>query len=170
MTDLKILRPETEVDLADIQTLCWDYREFLLSLGGHDAEVATMFYPVDAYREVVETLAARHAPPEGDLFLARLAGAPVGCGMFHTLRPGAAEIKRVFVRPQARGHGAGRRLMDHLINACRAARFERIFLDTARPLSTAIALYTALGFKERGPYYDVPEAALPVLRFFEKEL
>ncbi|MEY8839417.1 GNAT family N-acetyltransferase, partial [Cribrihabitans sp. XS_ASV171] len=96
--------------------------------------------------------------------------ATVGCGMFHTLEPGVAEIKRVWLNANARGIGAGYALMSALVEDCRAAGFRQIRMDTGRPLVAAQRLYDSMGFERRGPYYEVPEIAQDFLVFFEMEL
>lgn len=162
--------PRDAADLAAVRALCWEYRAALAALGPFDAAIVDLFYPADAYGRLMDRLAEEHAPPAGGIVLARAAGAPVGCGMFHTLAPGTAEIKRVFVRETARGAGAGRAIVTALVGRCRAAGFRRIVLDTSRPLKAAQALYRGLGFTPRGPYQPVPEIARGHLLFFEMEL
>ena len=167
---LEIIDPKTPDALDAVRGLCWDYLEFLKSLGGTDAQIVTLAYPQEKYSRLMDNLAEEHAPPAGGIRLALLDGAPVGCGMFHSLAPDTAEIKRVYVAPEARGSGAGRALMVALMEACRAQGFARILMDTGRPLVAAQALYLSLGFQERGPYQDVPDFARDGLLFFEMAL
>ena len=167
---LTIITPETPAHVDAIRSLCWDYRALLFSLGGRASEVAQTYYPEDTYRAVIDSLEELHGPPSGGLRLALKDGSPVGCGMFHTLSPGIAEVKRLYVSPEARGTGCGYRLMTTLIDDCRAAGCHTLYLDTGRPLTQAIRLYESMGFKRRGPYQDVPEDTLDVLVFFEMDL
>ena len=97
-------------------------------------------------------------------------GAPVGCGTVQTLAPGDAEIKRVWIAPEAQGAGAGRRLMERLIGDCRELGFRRILMDTGRALTAAQALYDRLGFRRRGPYQEMPEEIARLLVFYEMPL
>lgn len=90
--------------------------------------------------------------------------------MYHTLAPGIAEIKRVFITDAARGTGAGHALMQRLIDDCRAAGFDMIRMDTAAPLEAAQRLYDSMGFVRREPYYEVPKGASGLLCFFEMRL
>ncbi|OWU78066.1 acetyltransferase [Marinibacterium profundimaris] len=162
--------PQGPEALDAVRALCWDYLDVLRGLGGIDAEIVTQAYPPEKYAAIMENLALEHAPPAGGIRLARLNGRPVGCGMFHTLAPGTAEIKRVYVAPAARGTGAGRALMEELIATCRASGFERILMDTGRPLVAAQRLYDALGFRRRGPYQEMPGWVRDNLIYFEMEL
>jgi len=84
------------------------------------------------------------------------AGAPVGCGAI-VIKPEYAEIKRVYVRPQARGQGVARRLMETLEakavqNGCRA-----LMLETGPTQAEALALYERLGYQSRGPFGAYPD-------------
>ncbi|MFD3189697.1 GNAT family N-acetyltransferase [Sedimentitalea sp. HM32M-2] len=166
----EIVDAQTPEHLAAVRHLCWEYRDFLRGLGPLDAQIVDLFYPKDKYARLMDRLAAEHAPPGGAIRLAMQEGVPVGCGMFHTLAPGTAEIKRVYVTQAARGTGAGRALMQALIAQCRRVGFARILMDTSKPLTAAQALYVDLGFRPRGPYQPVPEPARDRLLFFEMAL
>nr|WP_277347829.1 GNAT family N-acetyltransferase [Salipiger mangrovisoli] len=102
------------------------------------------------------------------VLLARIEGAPVGCAMSQRLPDGSSEIKRVYVAPEARGHGLAGLLVEELARRARAAGAPLLRLDTLKTLDAACHLYAKLGFAERGPYQPVPEIALPYLRFFER--
>ena len=167
---LEIRDARTASDFDDARQLCWEYRAFLLGLGPIDAEMVRTFYPKDKYAGLMACLEREHSPPAGGIKLALKDGEPIGCGMYHTLMPETAEIKRVFVREKARGLGAGRELMLALIAQCRADGFSRILMDTGVPLEAAQRLYLSLGFRLRGPYQEVPELARDRLIFFEMDL
>ena len=170
MADVSIIHPKIEAEIAHVRRLCRDYRAFLMTLGGTDAELIEMFYPEDAYEALLDGITDTHAAPGGSLRLAVKEGAGLACGMYHTLRPGAAEIKRVYVAPEARGTGLGRAMIATLLEDSRAAGFETVFLDTSKRLTVAAALYTSMGFAPRGPYSEVPDIARPHLLYFEYPL
>lgn len=167
---LTIVPADTAERLAATRALCWDYLAFLESQGGPDAKATTQAYPHDVFARLMDDLAQIHAPPGGGILLAERDGAAIGCGMFHTLSPDVAEIKRVYVAPEARGSGAGRAIMTALIDACRQQGFTRILMDSGRKLIAARDLYLSLGFRLRGPYQDVPDFARDLLVYFEMEL
>lgn len=165
------IRPaETPADLDAVRALCWDYRATLIATSPVDADITETFYPEPKYRALMDRLANEHARPGGIILLAERAGMPLGCAMSHALLPDTAEIKRVFVAPQGRGLGIARALMHALIDQARSDGFARVVLDTSVNLGPARALYLSLGFRERGPYQDIPPAVLPHLLFFEAAL
>jgi ribosomal protein S18 acetylase RimI-like enzyme len=63
-----------------------------------------------------------------------------------------AEIKRMFVRPAARGRGLGRRVLDELESAASELGYRRLRLDTAVSMTTAMALYRAAGYRDIPDY------------------
>jgi ribosomal protein S18 acetylase RimI-like enzyme len=100
----------------------------------------------------------------GVLLLAEETGAPAGCVGVRRLPDGAAEMKRLYVRPAYQGRGLGRRLAEAAVGAARAAGSRVLYLDTLPKMAPAIALYGALGFAPRGPYAYPPT---PGALFFE---
>ncbi len=105
-------------------------------------------------------------PPAGLLLVARLREEPVGCGAlkFHENAP--AEVKRMWVAPAARGLGLGRRLLEELERAARAAGVTVLHLETNRNLTEAITLYRKSGYQEVAAFNDEPYAH----HWFEKRL
>ncbi len=109
-----------------------------------------------------------YAAPAGCLLLARQKGASVGVVGIKPSAPGIAEIKRLYIVPEARGLGLGRRLAGCAIGAARARAYRAVRLDTHRPsMAAAIALYRSLGFREISPYGPNPSGEFA---FFEKRL
>lgn len=101
------------------------------------------------------------------LLLAEAGGEPAGCAGLRALPDGAAEMKRLYVRPAHQGRGLGRRLAGEIIAAARASGYAALRLDTLPKMVPAIALYRALGFLPRGPYAAAPT---PGALFFELRL
>ena len=90
----------------------------------------------------------------------------VGCGAlkFHAAAP--AELKRMWVAPEARGLGLGRRLLSVLETHATAAGARVIHLETNRTLKEAISLYRSAGYEEVAAFNDEPYAH----HWFEKRL
>lgn len=112
-------------------------------------------------------LPGRYVAPHGGLWLAVDGDAVVGCVALRPLEPGTSEIKRLYLRPSARGTGLGRRLAEAAIARATSAGHARIRLDTLPTMTSAIALYRALGFVEVPAYNDNP---VPGALFLERRL
>jgi ribosomal protein S18 acetylase RimI-like enzyme len=93
--------------------------------------------------------------------------AAAGCVALRNLEGGAAEMKRLYVRPAYRGRGIGRELAEAAISAARAAGHDRMLLDSLPSMQEALALYRELGFREIAPYLEQPT---PGARCFELKL
>ena len=106
------------------------------------------------------------APPDGLVLIARMAGRPVGCACLKGLGHDVADIKRVWVAPEARGAGIGRRLMDEVEARALAAGCDRVRLETNRTLVEAIAMYRGRGYREVPPFNEERYAD----HWFEKTL
>jgi ribosomal protein S18 acetylase RimI-like enzyme len=77
-------------------------------------------------------------------------------------------MKRLYVRPDFRGHGLGRKLAENVIAEAKSIGYFAMRLDTVEDkMQAAVALYRALGFQEIGPYTANPMAGA---KFMELEL
>ncbi len=139
-------------DLAFLRMLFVEYAEAF--------EYDTCFADFDAE---LDGLPAPYLPPAGNLWLARVDDAIAGCVALKPVTDitddtPAGEIKRLYVRPQYRGHRLGTRLIETVIAAARAAGHRRLVLDTVGSrMEQAVGLYTALGFVPHAPYHaDAP--------------
>jgi DNA-binding MarR family transcriptional regulator/GNAT superfamily N-acetyltransferase len=105
-------------------------------------------------------------PPSGLFLVATLRQKPVGCGAlkFHEKSP--AEIKRMWVSPEVRGLGLGRRLLHELEERAREQGCASVRLETNRSLTAAIAMYRSAGYREVIAFNDEPYAD----HWFEKDL
>ena len=95
------------------------------------------------------------------------AGALLGSAAVKHLPDGAAELKRLYVRPAARGTGLGKRLAAAAIDRARELGYPVIRLDTLPRMEAARGIYSSLGFEPCEPWVDHP---IPGVLFFEKRL
>jgi GNAT superfamily N-acetyltransferase len=144
---LKIMQAETSEQVVAVRELFLEYAQslnFSLCFQGFDQELAAL--PAD------------YAPPSGRLLLAEFNGRPAGCVALHRLEDGVCEMKRLYVRPEFRGHKIGRRLSEAVIAEARVAGYERMRLDTVAPvMREAVQLYRELGFYEIPAYRPNPQ-------------
>ncbi|MEM7469895.1 MAG: GNAT family N-acetyltransferase [Pseudomonadota bacterium] len=86
-------------------------------------------------------------PPEGRLLLATDQNdALLGCGVIRKIRPDAAELKRMFVRPEAQGLGLGRKLFELRLEEARAMGCRAIYVDTIKGNTKMLNMYENYGF------------------------
>jgi putative acetyltransferase len=110
---------------------------------------------------------AAYQRPEVTLFVAREAGAAIGCGAYELHGDGSAELKSMFVTPEGRGRGIGRAILAAIEDALRG-RVTTLRLETGVKQPAAIQLYETAGFRRRGPFGKYRDDPLSI--FMEKPL
>jgi len=140
-----------------------------------DPEVTALIAELDAHLTPLYASESRHGFSVQKLIAAAVAffvirddGAPAGCGGIKLFGTEYGEIKRMWVRPQFRGRGYGKLMLDHLAAYARASDVPILRLETGIHQHAAIRLYEREGFKRIppfGPYRDDP-----VSRCYEKRL
>jgi putative acetyltransferase len=83
----------------------------------------------------------------GGVVVAYFDGEAVGCGALKKYEDGVAEIKRMFVRPEARGKRIAARVLKELDDWARGSGFRKCILETGHKQPEAIALYRREGYK-----------------------
>jgi putative acetyltransferase len=148
------IAPASPQDLEEVRILFGEY-------SGLVAE-ALCFQNFD---QELEALPGAYAPPGGALLIARdgdaaarsrTGGNAAGCVALRRIDTGTGEMKRMYVREAYRGSGLGRKLAVAIIEEARRRDHVRLVLDTLPKLTSAIALYRDLGFRECGPYLAAP--------------
>jgi N-acetylglutamate synthase-like GNAT family acetyltransferase len=96
----------------------------------------------------------------------------VGMGGMRFLCEGVAELKRLYVRPQGRGHKLGEKILDRLLMDARQLAYQQIYLDSAPFMTAAHRLYESRGFVDRAAYdgVEAPEAFHHCWRFMSARL
>lgn len=87
-----------------------------------------------------------YGPPGGAFLLSAENDVYLGCIGLRRISDGIGEVKRLYVRPAARGRGAGRLLAEGIIAAAQRLGYARLRLDTLPDMKEAQALYASLGF------------------------
>ena len=104
------------------------------------------------FEKELESLPGRYAVPEGCLLVAENQDGIVGCVAVRKIEGGVCEMKRLFIRPEYRGTGIGRKLAMEIIRTAIRLGYSRMRLDTTPSMSTATSLYRSLGFYDTEPY------------------
>lgn len=99
-------------------------------------------------------------PPAGRLLVGYDGERAVACGAARVIGDGIAEIKRMYVAPQARGRGLGRTLLGALELAAVELGCDTARLDTAATLTEAVALYGSAGYVAIADYNGNPHATV----------
>jgi GNAT superfamily N-acetyltransferase len=119
----------------------------------------------DPGRSVLHSL-DEFAPPEGGFLVIYANGEPVACGGFTPLGADAAYLKRMWVAPEARGLGVGRKLLAALEEKAQSLGYRFARLETHKALAEAQRLYRSSGYTEVEPFNDERYAH----HWFEKRL
>ena len=147
---------ETDADIGEIRVLFGEYAQSLridLAFQDFQAELAG--------------LPGAYSRPNGCLLLATVGSRSVGCVGVRRVQADVCEMKRLYVRPEARGQGVGRALAEAAIRFGQVAGYRAMRLDTLPNMAVAHALYRQLGFREIPAYCYNP---IPGTSFMELAL
>lgn len=137
---------------SDLQDVISIFREYVRS--------PTVSLDFQEYEAEFAELPGKYAAPEGRLLLAHEAGAVLGCAALRRVDESTCEMKRVYVRPAARGSNLGRLLVEAIVREARLAGYSRICLDVLPEFTAAQRLYESMGFEPAQPvsFNPVPGA------------
>ena len=100
--------------------------------------------------------------PGAAFVLARRGERAVGCGALKPMSREIAEVKRMYVQPQARRTGVARAIVHELEQLARAGGFSEIWLETGLRQPDAVRLYESLGYTRIAAYGDYRDDPLSV--------
>lgn len=124
--------------------------EYLHAIGHHVSE--------DSVRKEVDTHSSGGAAAMWIAFVTERAAGTIAV---HPLPIAQTfEIKRLYVKPEARGRGLAKLLMQVAEEHARVHGAKRIFLDTKETMHAAQQLYAGLGYRHIDPYNDNPDVHL----------
>jgi putative acetyltransferase len=154
--------PSATIDAA--RRLLLEYGEFVV------AQPGAARFCFGTLREEAEGLPSSFIRQGGGSLLAWVRGEPAGFVAWRALAASPAapqalsdswELKRLWVRPVARGFGLGRVLTQAVLDRARAANRRGVYLDTApRAMAAAHRLYCEMGFVPCAAYNDNPVEGL----------
>jgi ribosomal protein S18 acetylase RimI-like enzyme len=147
MSSFRLVKVRHAAQITAAAKLFREYVDWIgidLGFQGFDAELAS--------------LPGRYAPPTGELMLAYSTdGEALGCVAVRPLEGiTVCEMKRLYVRPAARGIGIGGALVAAIIRSAEKLGYAEMKLDTLPSMPEALALYKRYGFSEISAYYHNP--------------
>jgi putative acetyltransferase len=157
--------PDDPIQIERIPAVTDEVRSLVNEL---DRELAVAYTPEQMHGLTVNSLFQPHL----QFFVARIAGAAVGCGAV-AFFDDFAEVKRMYVRPAGRGSGVAQAMLTHLETVARAAGAPWLRLETGVRQPAAVRLYEAAGFRPCaafGAYTSMAPAAVKLSLFYEKGL
>jgi ribosomal protein S18 acetylase RimI-like enzyme len=166
---LQIVPAESETQYQQVRELLAKLTEWDTSQVGQlglDAQKVLDFY----YASGDQALPGEYVPPEGCMLLATYSAKVAGCVAFHRMTPDICEMKRMYVRPELRRLGIGRRLAEALIVVARKAGYGVMRLETTTFMDRAITMYSSLGFRTCKAYYPIPDSFRAITVFMELDL
>jgi len=137
-------------------------------IGELDAELNIAYAPENRHGLNID----RIFQPNVMFFIARADGKPAGCGGV-AFDHGLAEVKRMYVRPSARGRGVAQAILGRLVEEARLRGVNRIALETGDTQHAAMRFYERAGFARCGVfgvYATMPPNAIQRSVFFEKAI
>ena len=167
---IEIRNAQLPDDIENIKQLWTDY----LTWGNDRMQLLYGVHPhnpEEAVREDIDKI-DKFLPPNGRLILAFIDGNTCGIGCLKSINNEIGEIKRMYVDPNFRKIGAGRAILQGLLNAAKETGYQKVRLDSPRFMDAAHSLYRSFGFEEI-PVYDeveIPEEFRQYLLFMEIDL
>lgn len=157
-------------DIDFIRQLWTDY----LVWGNDNMEMLYGVHPHNPVEQVQEDIKMidKFLPPDGRLVLAFIAGNACGIGCLKTINDEIGEVKRMYVNPSFRKNGAGRAILQSLIDAAKETGYRKLRLDSPKFMETAHYLYRSFGFQDISVYpeVEIPEEFRQYLLFMELDL
>jgi len=143
MTGPTRIRPYADGDLPAVRALFVAVNEELAPAHLRDAFAS---YIARSLREEIERIPAYYAARSGSFWITEDSEALLGMFGLENAGPGAMEIRRMYVAPQARRRGVAREMLARAESIAQAAGCERIVLSTSELQAAALALYRAAGY------------------------
>lgn len=169
---IEIIPADTEARIQHIVMLSQEYVTWMLdSIRQHYPQLdISEFTSEHSYDDIRKKFPGEHVPPFGRLYLATHDGKVAGCVALGKLSDTVGEMRTLFVRPNFRGLGVGKKLAETVLNDARAIGYQSICLDTLRFMESAYQLYRGFGFQECAPYGSASPTLQQYIRYLELKL
>jgi GNAT superfamily N-acetyltransferase len=141
-------------DTEDIKMLFAEYTDMLLEVEPNFQQ----YLNLQNYDDEIEDLCGKYGLPDGRLYIAYDGDAAAACIAIKKLSETSCEMKRLYVRPQYRGNGLAKTLVNLILNDAKRIGYKSMLLDTLPGLKSAITLYESLGFYKIPCYNNSPIA------------
>jgi putative acetyltransferase len=123
-----------------------DDRAALLSIWREYIESPATNLDYQNYHAEFDDIPGKYAPPEGAILLAKYQSNILGCIAMRKVSDDICEMKRLYVRPDGRGLGLGKAMVEKLIHMARISGYQEMRLDVLAEFEHAQALYEGFGF------------------------
>lgn len=136
-----------------IDHLTWGNQNMELHYGAHPHD------PIETTEQDIQAI-DKFLPPTGRIILALVQKTVCGIGCLKSINTEIGEIKRMYVAPTYRKNGAGRAILDRLVEEAKKIGYQKLRLDSPKFMEAAHALYRSYGFKDI-PAYEEVEMPVP---------
>jgi ribosomal protein S18 acetylase RimI-like enzyme len=132
---------KSESDFANVKDLFLEYKNSL-----------NLDLCFQKFHEEISDLPSQYSEPGGCVILCYENNVPIGCIALRKFKDDICEMKRLYLRREARGKGIGRIMAEKIIEKAKELGYMKMRLDTLETMKEAIALYKSRGFREITPY------------------
>lgn len=137
---------------AEVKALFKEYTDMLVAGDPRFRE----YLEIQNYDEELRHLESKYGLPYGRLYLAYYNNHVAGCIGLKKIDEKHCEMKRLYVRPEFRGHRIGEKLIEKIIADAKEIGYSYMLLDTLPFLKNAIHQYKKFGFYEISGYNNSP--------------
>ena len=100
-----------------------------------------------------------YIPPDGIYYILQVGNKIAGMGALRKLKINVGEVKRMYIRPEFRGRGLGKAMLEELLKKGKEFGYTTILLDSGPFMNAAQYIYHSAGFQDREEY---PESEVPL--------
>lgn len=136
-----------------------DGKEYMIQVKNLILEYTNQLNRDLSFQQIEEELndpSKKYTAPQGEILVAIDGDEVLGMVAYNRHSETRCEMKRLYVKPDARGSHLGDILVKTIIEKAKMSGYKEMVLDTLIPMKAAIHLYKKYGFEECAPYYNNP--------------